>query len=38
MIYIKPNLKRYDTLKALLESKESVLFFEPNIQIEELTY
>ena len=36
MIYIKPNLKRYDTLKALLESKESVLFFEPNIQIEEL--
>jgi len=36
MIYIKPNLKRYDTLNALLESKESVLFFEPNIQIEEL--
>ena len=36
MIYIKPNLKRYNTLKALLESKVSVLFFEPNIQIEEL--
>jgi len=36
MIYIKPYLKRYDTLKTLLESKESFLFFEPNIQIEEL--
>ena len=36
MIYIKPNLKKYDTLKALLESKDSVLLLEPNIEIEEL--
>lgn len=36
MSYIKPNLKKYDSLKLLLESKDSIFFFEPNINIDQL--
>jgi len=36
MRYIKPNLKRYDTLTALLKSREPHFFFEPYMKIEEL--
>lgn len=36
MTYIKPNLKSYSTLNELLESKESIFSFEPNISFDDL--